>query len=448
MTLSSFYLIYSLWLLSPCERRTEPVTLDSDVNKTRTLLIDSPQSRKQRRDQTAEPSKYSFFSEEELKSLKSDYETGGLEKVTPLIQSKVKELDNTELNIAVTGETGAGKSTFINAMRELLSGDEGAAETGTTEITMEPTGYKHPNLPNVKLWDLPGIGTKRFPADKYLREMKFKRYDFFIIISHCRFTENDVKLAKGIKRLGKNFYFIRSKIDNDLRSMRKERRKFNEEEELEKIRSHCVRSLEEAEIQSPSVFLISNFDLNLYDFNLLNAALEDDLPSIKKSVYILALPNLNLEIVQRKKEVLKKRVWMLAALSGALGAVPVPGFSLGCDIGILIGGIIYFRKCLCLDDASLQRLANRAGKPVEDLKAVVKTPLVGEITPDIINRLSWGVAAVAISALELALDIIPVIGSIFGAGSSFLMTYKLLSGALDDLTENAQRVVKAAFDTD
>ncbi|XP_038631483.1 interferon-inducible GTPase 5-like [Scyliorhinus canicula] len=400
------------------------------------------------RDQPTETSNSSFFTEDELRNLKSEYETGGMEKAKLLIQRKINDLENTELNIAVTGQSGAGKSTFINAMRGLDKDDEGAAETGPTEGTMEPTGYRHPNLPNVCLWDLPGVGTPKFPARKYLKQMKFDKYDFFIIISGCRFTENDVKLAKESKRLKKNFYFVRSKIENDLHAMRMERGDFNEEEELEKIRNYCNRNLQEAGIQSPRVFLISSIDLNRYDFNLLNNALEGDLPSIKKSIYILALPNLNLEIVERKKKELKKRVWMLASLSGAIGAVPVPGVSLGCDIAILIGGIIDFRKYMGLDDASLQRLAKMAGKPVEDLKAVVNSPLVGEITPDIINRLAWGTAAVVISVLEITLDIIPVVGSIFGAGSSFLMTYKLLTGVLDNLTVNAEKVVTAAFGTD
>uniref|UniRef100_UPI00398F827D interferon-inducible GTPase 5-like n=1 Tax=Pristiophorus japonicus TaxID=55135 RepID=UPI00398F827D len=401
----------------------------------------------QRRDQKDQSPNSTFFTQEELNKLKSEYKTGGLEKVKLLLQKKINDLDSTELNIAVTGESGAGKSTFINAMRELQDGDEGAAKSGTTETTMEPTRYPHPTLPNVYFWDLPGIGTKQFPANKYLREIKFKKYDFFIIISDCRFRENDAKLAKEIKRLGKNFYFIRSKIDNDLNSMKKQQRGFNEEEELEKIRNDYVSKLLEAGIPSPKVYLLSSLDLNLYDFTRLNKALEDDLPDIKKSVFILALPNLSVEIVEKKRKELRKRVWMLATLSGAVGAVPVPGVSLACDIAILVGGIIHFRKCLGLDDASLQRLANQAGKPVGVLKAVVKTPLVGEITPDLLIRVAWCLTAATISAIELVVDHIPVIGSIFGAGSSFLMTYKLLTGVLEDLTENAQRVVKAAFGT-
>ncbi|XP_067903991.1 interferon-inducible GTPase 5-like [Heterodontus francisci] len=392
-------------------------------------------------------SNMTFFNQEEVKELKSAYQTGGLEKATSLLQKKVKNLHSAELNIAVTGESGAGKSTFVNAMRGLRSCDEGAAKTGNVETTMEPAQYSHPSLPNVNFWDLPGVGTTKFPTDKYLKKMDFKKYDFFIIIMHNRFKENDAKLAVEIKRLGKKFYFVRSQIDNDLQGAQMAGGNFNTEEELEKIKHDCVTNLEKAEISSPTVFLISSYKLDEFDFPALKETLAKSLDDIKKHVFMLSLPSTTWEIVGKKRQELKKRIWMLATVSGVLGAVPVPGLSFACDIGILVTAIIDFRHDLGLDDASLQRLANMTGKPVEDLKAVVKTPLVGEINKDLVTRMFLGSTFVGIAVAEAIFDFIPVIGSLFGAGSSFAMTYKLLNNALDDLTENAQKVVKAAFGT-
>ncbi|XP_072914592.1 interferon-inducible GTPase 5-like [Hemitrygon akajei] len=395
--------------------------------------------------QVAEAENATFFTKEELNKLKSDFETGGVNKVTSLIEQKLSELDKTKLNIAVTGETGTGKSTFINAMRGLRSTDPGAAEVGIREATKEPTRYPHPNLPNVCYWDLPGIGSPKFRAGPYLKKVKFERYDFFIIISACRFKENDAKLAKEIKRLRKNFYFVCSKIDADFDSMRKQGKEVNEEKELEFVRNDCLKNLKETGIPTPSVFLISSFEQDQYDFDRLNKALEDDLSIIMKSIFVLAYPNRSVEIIQKKKEILQNRIWMLATLSGAVGAVPVPGLSFACDISILIGAIIYFRKCLCLDGSSLQRLANITNKPVKELKAIVKTPLLGEINKDTIVRLGWRTTVVAISAVEFAFHFVPLIGSIFGAGSSFLLIYSILTDALKDLTEDAERVMKFAF---
>ncbi|XP_072361107.1 interferon-inducible GTPase 5-like [Scyliorhinus torazame] len=388
-----------------------------------------------------------FFDQKELQGLRSAYEEGGLEKAASLIQKKIKDLEGIELNIAVTGESGTGKSSFINAIRGLQNVDEGAAKVGNIETTMEPTPYRHPTLPNVCFWDLPGVGTAKFTADKYLAKMNFKKYVFFIIIIHARFKENDAKLAGEIKRLGKDFYLVRSKIDNDLDSMKMGGMKFNEEEELGKIRDDCVSKLKEAGLSSPAIFLISSFKINQFDFPALQETIANNLNDIKKHAFMLSLPNTTVKIIDQKKNALKSKIWMLATISGAVGLVPIPGLSFSCDIGILVTAIIQFRQYLGLDDASLQRLANIARKPVGDLKAVVKTPLVGEINQDFVVRMLMGSVFVGISVAEAVFDFIPVFGSLFGAASSFGITYKLLNNVLDELTENAQRVVEAAFGT-
>ncbi|XP_032886827.1 interferon-inducible GTPase 5-like [Amblyraja radiata] len=389
-----------------------------------------------------------YFSQREINKLQSSYEQGGLSMFATKIVKKLNDIENAELNIAVTGEAGAGKSTFINAMRGLRGCDEGAAKSGVNETTMERTPYKHPNFPNVCFWDLPGAGTAKFPMKDYVSKMEFNTYDFFIIISQSRFTENDANVAKVIQNLGKKFYFVRSKIDNDIRSLEMEGKVFDTKMVLTEMKQKLSCYLMEAGISEPIIFLISCLPPEKINLDNLEQTLLNNLNGIKKDALLMSLSSTTVKIVEQKRAQLKERIWMLAIASGVVGALPVPGLSVAVDLGILVAAIIGFRKSLGLDDASIQRLANVAKTPVEFLKAVVTTPLVGEINEEFVALMLLRTGFVAVSVVELALDFIPVIGSIFGAVSSFGMTYKLLNNALDDLVENAQRVVKAAFPTD
>lgn len=148
--------------------------------------------------------------------LSASLETQSMAPTVKRLQKYFNELDIVKLHIAVTGESGSGKSSFVNAFRGLGDEERQSPKTGLVETTMEPTPYPHPKYPNVIIWDLPGIGTLRFKAEDYLDEVKFERYDFFIIIASERFKSSSVKLAKQIGKMGKQFYFVRSKIDDNI----------------------------------------------------------------------------------------------------------------------------------------------------------------------------------------------------------------------------------------
>ncbi|XP_023250532.1 T-cell-specific guanine nucleotide triphosphate-binding protein 1-like [Seriola lalandi dorsalis] len=169
-----------------------------------------------------------------------------------MIQEHLEQQNNIPLNIGITGESGSGKSTFVNAFRGVDNRDGKAAPTSCVETTSDVTPYPHPNYPNVTLWDLPGIGTTRFPADKYLQHVGFEKFDFFFIISADRFRENDVKLALEIQRMKKKFYFVRSKIDHNLRNAERSQREFNTEITLTQIRENCIQGLQKQGLASDS----------------------------------------------------------------------------------------------------------------------------------------------------------------------------------------------------
>ncbi|XP_024655593.2 interferon-inducible GTPase 5-like [Maylandia zebra] len=364
--------------------------------------------------------------------------------------AKIKELmmkeKNITLNIAITGESGSDKSTFVNALRGLSNDDEGAAPTGVTETTMEVKPYPHPKCPNVTLWDLPGIGTTKFPADKYLELVGFEKFDFFIIISDTRFRANDVKLAQEIQKMKKKFYFVRSKIDNNMRAERR-KRNFSADEALTKIRDDCVQSLQRQGIKSPQVFLVSSFELHLYHFSLLHQTLDRDLPAHKRDALLCAMPNFNPEIIRKKKQALKSKIKYWATLSAAGAAVPVPGLSIVVDAALLVDAVTHFVFALGLDVPSLKRLSARTGVPYADLRSVIISPLAAaEITTGFLLKVivQLGSVAALIAAVEVS-RWIPIIGIPIAMGLSLTTTYKILNLILEELAEDAQRVFERAL---
>ncbi|CAK6962115.1 interferon-inducible GTPase 5-like [Scomber scombrus] len=346
------------------------------------------------------------------------------------IQKYLDKCNNTPLNIAITGESGSGKSTFVNALRGIDNRDERAAPTGPVETTKEATPYPHPNYPNVKLWDLPGIGTTSFPADKYLEHVGFEKFDFFIIISVDRFRENDVKLAQEIQKMGKIFYFVRSKIDNDVCSEK--------------------RSLQKQGFEAPQVFLVSSVDLHLYDFRLLEETLERELPARKRDVLLLAMPNVSLEIINKKKDTLQAKIKYYAMLSAVVGGVPVPGISSAVDIGMIVGVVTQYKVAFGLDIPSLERLAQTTGVPLDELRAVMISPLATKkLTPDLVMKLlSECITTASLMAAEEVSRFIPIFGIPAAMCVSFASTYKILNTFLDMLAIDAQRVFTKALGLD
>uniref|UniRef100_A0A3Q3EHL6 IRG-type G domain-containing protein n=1 Tax=Labrus bergylta TaxID=56723 RepID=A0A3Q3EHL6_9LABR len=346
------------------------------------------------------------------------------------IQEYLDKEQNVPLNIAVTGETGSGKSTFVNAIRGIDNKDEKAARTGCVETTMEVTPYLHPNYPNVTFWDLPGIGTNNYPAATYLKKVGFEKFDFFIIISADRFKENDVKLAKEIQKMKKKFYFVRSKIDDNIRNEKRSQREFNEERTLTQIRNNCIQGLQDQGLQSPQVFLVSSFDLKLYDFPLL------------KDAFLLAMPNISVDMIKEKKKAFQAKVKYWAMLSAAVAGVPVPGVSVAVDTTLLFGVVTTYVLGFGLDIPSLKRMANYSGVPYEELKKVIKSTLIAvKVTPELVMRLLAQFSSLALLlAAEEGSRFIPLLGIPAAVGLSFTFTYRSLNMILDMLADDAEKV--------
>jgi len=199
--------------------------------------------------------------------------------------SRRKPSGNVAVSIAVVGMSGVGKSSFINSIRGLDADDQRAAAVGVTETTVQIDSYTHPYHPNITFWDLPGVGTDRFPQAEYLRLITVDRYDFFVVMSATRFYETDAWLVNQVSKRGKKFVFVRTKVDIEVRNNKKAHpRSHNEDTVLEQIATSTKEHLTDIHQTNAEVFLIDSYAKQKYDFKLLADKLLYELPESKASV--------------------------------------------------------------------------------------------------------------------------------------------------------------------
>ena len=271
-------------------------------------------------------------------------------------------------------------------MRGLKPTDSGAATVNIIECTNTVNEYPDPKNPNVIYYDFPGVGTSKFPRDEYFKNIKkvtkdeidIKQYDFFMIISADRFTENDLWLAEKLERMEKPFYFIRTKIDRNLEDRKRDYpNDYDEKNTLQEIRHNCHIQLNEMQRDKTNssnrsilkVFLISGrLDYtDKWDFSFMMKSLTEDLPFIQRNAIIHSVHNFSKETIKQKADLLRSEVWKMAMASGFCGAVPIPFFSALPDYYIVNKYTAYFKATLGLDEESLKQIAKMHGRTFKEL---------------------------------------------------------------------------------
>lgn len=293
--------------------------------------------------------------------------TEGIQGVHDHIQKHLESWRNVSVHIAVIGQSGSGKSSFINAVRGLTPEDDGAARTGETEETRAPHPYPHPNNKLVVIWDLPGVGTPTSPHEGYLKKICFDRYDFYIIITCTRFQNDDLWLAEQVIKANKKFCFIRAKVDQDIQSAKEDYpRTFNEELTLKKIKENCVKNLSDAKFHDPPIFIISNRkkDRHRWDFPKVIEMLITDIPTkLKQEAMAFSLSNLCIHthmIIATKKELLCTRAHAVAWKAAIGSACPLPGIGVHLDKKVLEDEEKFYRNQFGIDTKMMEEHGSTA----------------------------------------------------------------------------------------
>ena len=391
----------------------------------------------------------------ESEEMNNAFKSGGVEECRKLLESKRDEWKNIPLNVAVIGNSGVGKSSFINAIRRLTADDEGGAPVGVKETTVQIRSYQHPDNPMLKFWDLPGVGTGRFPKETYLSDINVDCYDFFLLMTADRFTENDTWLGKEIRGRNKKHFFVRTKIGLDVKNDRKAHPKsHNEKAVMKDIRESTLQHLRDNGCEDVPVFLIDNYKLMKFDFEQLEHRLVEDFPQLKKTALVLSLKATSEEIIRLKVAELRSRMWKVAALSGAVAVIPLPGLSTLFDFGLVVEETDVYYSQLGLDETSLKRYAELTSCEYQQLQSVVDGHFGFRVfgiegIKKLIQTMWMRIPPVVATgvALEEGCKYLPIIGSFIAGPLSFGGTYYALKVVLDKMESVALEVVTAAADS-
>ena len=160
--------------------------------------------------------------------------------------------------------------------------------TGVLSPTSKPKCYAHPENPNIKLWDLPGLGTAAYPDTKtYFEKLKLgDQYHAFLLFTRGRLTLDSQRLAIRLESTQRPFLFIRSCIDVDVKSETMTKPgTFNENNMIEDIRKNILEGLKDlASVRGDQIFLISNVKPKKWDFLRLNNEILFELPIRESSL--------------------------------------------------------------------------------------------------------------------------------------------------------------------
>ena len=372
--------------------------------------------------------------------MRQAFSKNGINGVKDYYHKKNNEWKNLTINMGVTGQSGVGKSSFINAIRGLRSRDQGGAPVGVNETTTVAESYPHPDNEKLLLWDLPGVGTQTILKDTYLNMIEVDKFDSFLILTTTRFYENDAWLGTELAKRKKAFYFVRTKIQNDVRVEKEEPEEdFSEEMVVEKIRRALYEQLKSSGL-SCKLFLIDNHKKSKFDFEALMTAIIRDFSLQQREAAILTLASTSQSVIKEKADQLRKRAWRAAIASACIADFPFPGLSVAFDVGIIIEEGNFYYKQLGLDEKSLEERAITMSTEVKSLIEIVRREFPNAINFNYVKSLTVGAISSSTMVTEEVGRFIPIIGSLIASPISLYATHSVLLRMIDRMEKISFRV--------
>ena len=362
-----------------------------------------------------------------------------IEDVINNIKAQVDIWENTEVKIAITGQSGSGKSSLINA----IAGSK-IAQVGFVETTMEPKEYKTEN--GIILVDLPGCGTANFPFESYVDDMKLSEFDAIVLVTANRFYEADIKLFNYVTHsLKKPIFLVRTKMDDAVRDGAEDN-DLSRDQVIEMVLNDMIHNTDVSDVSK--IYLVSSKPKQISNFDTarLIKDISENLPDIKKGKFISESAAYSEEAIRAKKETIIEIAKRYAYLSAVNGLNPVPGINVAVDVGILSKLTQTVLKSYGLVDSSIADYIKRSeenGKIRGTIQGVSKWAAQYATEAGIKQLLPKLVVAQTSKTFS---SWIPLVGQAVAAGIGYKMTSYFAEKLINESEEKAILALKVYID--
>ena len=370
--------------------------------------------------------------ESDINILRRLAENEGSNAMTQYINERLNRWKTEEVKFGITGRAATGKSTFINTMRNLKPGDDGFAMTGSGDTTITPTLYRHPKNDHIAFYDLPGYSTTAFKKEDYISDMKISDYNFVFIFFDNVLSEDEVWLVGELRKMGKPFSLVRSKIDIDIDNARYDGK--DQKMIIPEIKGKIKIALRtNPELQDTNeIFLISSRNLELGEWSDLIAYVEDNMDGWKGQAFLFSLGTMTKKVLERKHKMLKKRLVVTCAITAGVAAIPMPGIDVAVNTVLIAREVNHYIHVFGVEQERVNTLKDfdRSLLKCRSLCA----PNI-DITLFVVDKIR---SHFSIMLAQSAIDvIIPIVGSVISAVTAAVVTYTFLNDVLQEIYHDA-----------
>lgn len=341
------------------------------------------------------------------------------------IKEELDKLNQTQVKIALFGQPGSGKSSLINA----LIGEEVANVSQETDTTITEDPYKWEDL---ILTDLPGYGTKNFPAESFFEKFNVLSYDIFICVFSGKFRQEDTEFFRRLQQEGKKCLFVRNSVDS----------MFEKGKTTEQLKEDVLNDVKKQVGTEVKVYFTScRTEEGLDD---LTKAIYDNLNTVKKIKFSLDAKAYSEDFLETKKKACYKYIYLGSTLAAANGVNPIPLVDISVDLSILTGVFDRIRKSFGLSQQIIEenkplyneRLLTIANKILKYTTKTAITKLLEKIAKDQLEK-----QAIKTTLKQIGKRI-PLIGQGVSATTSFVVTFAASKSYCNDCAEIATAILK------